>query len=79
MMPVGLQILCALVYGKKEDGGGFEITQTLVADTVTQLKENLTGDMVPLFPTLPAHYLRPLVHLCISGASVFVEPSTPLC
>ena len=74
-----MQTLCALVFGKKEDGGGFEFTQPIVADTVTQLKENLTGDMVPIFPTLPVYFLRPLVHLCISGVSApIVEAGTLL-
>ena len=67
------------MFGKKEDGGGFEITQTLVDDCVAFCKEQLTGTMVPFFPTLPAYCLRPLVHLCISGASVLVEAGTLLC
>ena len=47
-------------------------------DTVTQLKSNMTGSLVPFVPTLPAYFLRPLVHLCISGASVLVEGGTLL-
>ena len=60
--------ICALVFGKLEDGGGFEFTQTLVNDVVAGFKQFLTGSVVPFWPTLPAYYLRPLVHLCISGA-----------
>ena len=71
--------MCALVYGKKEDGGGFEFTPTLVDDTAKYLRSNMTGDLVPYFPTLPAYFLRPLVHLCISGASVLVKAGTLLC
>ena len=67
------------MFGKKEDGGGFEFTQTLVDDTVKQLKELLTGSLAPFFPTLPAHFLRPLVHLCISGASALIDAGTLLC
>ncbi len=68
-----------MVYGKKEDGGGFEFTPTLVDDTVKYLRSHLTGGIVQFFPTLPAHFIRPLVHLCISGASVLVEAGTLLC
>jgi hypothetical protein len=64
-----LQILCALAFGKDEDGGGFGFTQELVDDAVTHLKSNMTGGLMPFFATLPAYFLRPLVHLCISGAS----------
>ena len=70
---VGLQTLCALVFGKKEDGGGFVFTPTLVDDTVTYRKSSLTGDFAMFLPTLPAFFLRPLVYLCISGASVLGE------
>ena len=70
---MGLQILCTLVFGKNEDGGGFEITQKLVDGAVTQLKEQLTGEVKAWLVKLPAHFLRPLVYLCISGASVFIE------
>ena len=67
------------MYGKREDGGGFEITQELVQDTVVVLQEQLTGSYVPFLPKLPAHFLRPLVHLSISGASMLVEAGTLLC
>ena len=55
------------MFGKKEGGGGFEITQGLVHDMVAAGKAVLTGALVPLYPNLPAYLLRPLVHLCISG------------
>ena len=71
--------LCALVFGKSEDGGGFDFSQTLVDDAVAGIKEFLTGSLVPFWPTVPAYFLRPLVHLCISGASVLVEAGTLLC
>ena len=38
-------------------------------DTVAQLEAYLTGSLAPLFPTLPAYFLRPLVHLCISDTN----------
>ena len=60
--------VCALVFGKLEDGGGFDFSQTLVNDVVTGSKEFLTGSLAPFWPTVPAYFLRPLVHLCISGA-----------
>ena len=60
--------VCALVFGKLEDGGGFDFSQTLVDDVVAGIKEFLTGSLVPFWPTVPAYFLRPLVHLCISGA-----------
>ena len=60
--------VCALVFGKLEDGGGFDFSQTLVDDVVAGIKEFLTGSLVPFWPTVPPYFLRPLVHLCISGA-----------
>ena len=74
----GSQALCAIVFGKEEDGAGFEFTQELV-DTVAQLKSFLTGGAVPFFPTLAAHFLRPLVHLCISGAFGCSHQLAPSC
>ena len=74
---IGLQILCALVFGKKEDGGGFEFTPTLVDDTVKYLRSSLTGDFALFLPTVPAYFLRPLVHLCISGTQA-LSPSPTL-
>ena len=62
--------VCALVFGKLEDGGGFDFSQTLVDDVVAGSKEFLTGSLAAFWPTVPAYFLRPLVHLCISGASV---------
>ena len=59
---------CALVFGKLEGGGGFDFSQTLINDITAGRREFLTGSLVAFVPTLPAYYLRPLVHLCISGA-----------
>ena len=73
---VGHQILCALVFGKEEDGAGFKFTQESVDNIVTLEQQFLTGSLVPFFPTLHAYNLRPLVHLCISGASALVETGT---
>ena len=58
--------VCALVFGKLEDGGGFDFSQTLVNDVVAGSKEVLTGSLAAFWPTVPAYFLRPLVHLCIS-------------
>ena len=60
--------LCALVFGKLEDGGGFDFSQTLINDITMGIREFLSGSLVPFWPTVPAYYIRPLVHLCISGA-----------
>ena len=71
--------MCALVFGKEEDAGGFEFSQELVDDFVPSLQGWLTGALAPYFPTLPAYYLRPLVHLCISGTSLLLPELTRLC
>eukprot|EP01045_Picozoa_sp_COSAG04_P006640 COSAG04_NODE_330_length_16594_cov_25.794146_14_plen_146_part_00 len=58
---------CALVFGKLEDGGDFDFSQTLVNDITVGRREFLTGSLAAFNPSLPACYFRPLVHLCISG------------
>ena len=64
-----MQVVCALVFGKDEDAGGFEFSQELVDEAVAgHFRELLAGNMVQFTPTIAAHFLRPLVHLCISGA-----------
>ena len=63
------QLVCATVFGKDEDGGGFEFSQELVDDIVQTQRDWLTGAMVPFYPTVSSFLLRPVVNLCISGAS----------
>ena len=63
------QLVCATVFGKEEDGGGFEFTQELVDDILASAQDWLTGALVAFFPTVSSFLLRPVVHLCISGAS----------
>ena len=61
-------ILCALAFGKEEAGGGFKFSQTLVDDTIGVFASWLgTETFATLFPALPTFFVRPLVHLCISG------------
>ena len=61
-------ILCALAFGKEEAGGGFEFSQLLVDDAIGVFATWLgTSDFAAYFPTLPTFFIRPLVHLCISG------------
>ena len=62
------------MFGKDEaDGAKFEFTQELVDEIVEGKKDVLTGALVPLFPTIPAYDLRPLVHLCISGTACLLD------
>ena len=61
--------------GKEEDGG-FSFTQEPIDDIILLFAVSLTGAAgidVANLPPLAGHFLRPFVHLCISGASL---PST---
>ena len=60
-------ILCAWAFGK-EEAGGFAFSQTLVDDTIGVFATWLGTELfAAFFPTLPTFFVRPLVHLCISG------------
>ena len=63
------QLVCATVFGKDEDGGGFEFSQELVDEVVQTQRDWLTGTWVTFYPTVSSFLLRPVVNLCISGAS----------
>jgi hypothetical protein len=62
-------MLCALVFGKEEGGGGFRFTPALVDAALTTFRDFLSGAVAPFFPDLPAHWFRPVVHLCISDVN----------
>ena len=62
-------MLCALVFGKEEDAGGFQFTQDSVDLALVTFKEYLSGTIWPFFPTLEPHFFRPVVHLCISDTN----------
>ena len=60
--------LCAVVFGKDEGGGPFTFSESLVHNVVAIQREWISNPLLNLVqPTLEPYYLRPLVHLCISG------------
>ena len=58
--------VCSLVFGKQEDGGGFEFTQEVVDSLVKGTRSYLSGDMSPICPILPNFFFQIWTHLCIS-------------
>ena len=62
-------MICAVVFGKEEEDGGFSFSQQLIDEGLDLLRNICTGTLQPFFPLLPPHFLRPLVHLCISDVN----------
>ena len=71
-------VIASLVFGKEEDGG-FSFTQQMVDDVLASLRDMITGHMSPFFASLPAHWFRPALHLCISGTPLPSHPADTLC
>ena len=67
--------MCA---GKEEDGG-FSFTQEMIDDILAVFKDLLTGSIAQFFPAVPGYWFRPIVHLCISGASPPIHPDAYFC
>ena len=66
--------LCALVFGKEEagevGGGGFQFSQELMKNHLILQREMLDHEICSkFFPNKPAHWLKPLTHLCVSDAN----------
>lgn len=64
--------LASLAFGKDEDGG-FSFTHQMINDVLAQLGDTITGHIRPFFPVLPPHFVRPALHLCISGTPPFLK------
>ena len=65
-----MSAVCALAFGKEEEGGGFMFSQEQVDDTVVSHLSVFSGTASSLVRQLESFFLRAIVHLCISGASV---------
>ena len=74
--------VCALAFGKDEGGKGalFEFSQADIELIVTNRLALLSGAAVAWNPELPAFFMRPVVHLCISDANkeLLVQCATEL-
>lgn len=63
-------VVCALAFGKKEEGSDFNFTPDMVDSVVRSLYMILSDEMISSFyPTLTTQFLRPVVHLCISDVN----------
>ena len=69
-------MLTALVFGKEEDGS-FEFTQEMIDCTLLYFKDTLSGALAPFFPSLPGHWFRPIMHLCISDSNKALLVKSP--
>ena len=58
--------VCALVFGKEEDGGGFDFSQDSIDATVNYCLQGFSGGLAPFNPLLPPHFFRIWVPLTIS-------------
>jgi|EP01046_Picozoa_sp_COSAG06_P069243 hypothetical protein len=56
-------MLCALVFGKDESGGGLSFSQETLDGALVLMQDILTKSMAAWWPVLPAHWFRPMVHL----------------
>ena len=63
-----MSAVCALAFGKEEEGGGFMFSQEQVDDTVVSHLSVFSGTASSWTPQLESFFLRAIVHLCISGA-----------
>ena len=60
-------MLCAIVFGKEEETA-FTFSQDSVDEIMIIQKNMFSGELAP-YVQPPAHYLTPVVHLCISDAN----------
>jgi hypothetical protein len=63
-------MLCAIVFGKNEEevqgGDEFQFSQDIIEVIPNHLRQIASGPTAAYYTILPAHYLQPLVQLCIS-------------
>lgn len=60
-------MLCALVWGKQEEGGGFSFPKSMTDEVLLFFRDMLDADnVISQFFELSRHFLKPLVNLCIS-------------
>jgi hypothetical protein len=59
--------VCALAFGREEEGD-FRFSQEMIEGVLTSLQTVFSDEMLlPFYPNLAPTYLRPVLHLCISG------------
>ncbi len=62
-----MSAVCALAFGKDEEGGGFAFSQEQVDDTVCNTLSVFSGTASQWTPQLEPFFLRSVLHLAISG------------
>jgi hypothetical protein len=58
--------ICALLFGKQEEGGAFEFTQEMIDVSVNSSVTVFSGIMAAFNPVLPSFFFRIWIQLCIS-------------
>ena len=61
--------VCALAFGKEEEGADFTFSQGLIDLFVRVILSVFSGPMAPFNPTLPSFFLTAVRHLCISDSN----------
>lgn len=61
----------------KDKGSGFTFTQQEVDGLLTYSQDQLSGALAPFWPSLPAHWLQPIVYL-VTGAPLPIA-TQPIC
>jgi hypothetical protein len=69
--------VCALVFGKEEDGGGFDFSQDSIDTTVNYVLQAFSGALAPFNPLLPPHFFRIWVPLTISDKNKHLLMQSP--
>ncbi len=63
--------VCALAFGREEEGE-FRFSQEMIEGVLTSLQAVFSDErLIPFYEKLAPTYLRPVLHLCISGAYSF--------
>lgn len=57
-------LVCAVAFGKEEEGSSFAFSQTIIEDIVQFLSDQLHHEFASLFFELSPHWFRPLLNLC---------------
>eukprot|EP01051_Picozoa_sp_SAG22_P016103 SAG22_NODE_2212_length_2831_cov_2.290996_1_plen_646_part_10 len=65
-------MICAVIFGKDEEGSDFHFSQSDINSVVVVLKDILSGALVAWFPELPGHWFLPMLHLCVSDVNKFM-------
>jgi hypothetical protein len=70
-------MVCALAFGRNEEGSSFAFSQDLVNGTLRILNDTFSGISAGFTPVLPSFYLRCILHLCISDLNKIMLCSCP--